>query len=165
MKLLTKQILALLPPLYTNESKKPEETLVPVKFFNPGGAGSWFVTELDPATGEAFGYVTGLAENELGYISMEELSAFRGRFGLGIERDIHWDPKTTLAQVMKGEKSWGLKNSMPGGPVTSCSPFVGSKRNTLKGWNAWRVAGPSQCAGGRFSNTATGASLAKNANP
>ncbi len=105
MKLLTKEILALLPTIGVTSNKKPEAILVPLKIFNPGGAGSWFITELNPETGEAFGYVTGLAEDELGYIDMAELTAFKGRFGLPLERDLYWDPKTTLAQVMSGEKS------------------------------------------------------------
>jgi len=104
MKLLTKEVLKALPPLYANEGKTPEETLVPMKLFNPAGSQTWFVTELDPTTGEAFGYVTGMHEDELGYISIPELQAFRGRFGLGIERDMHWNPKTTLSSVMKKEK-------------------------------------------------------------
>jgi len=48
VKLLTKADLKRLPPLYSQSEKDPKDVLVPVKFFNPGGAGSWFATEFDP---------------------------------------------------------------------------------------------------------------------
>ena len=40
-----------------------------------------------------FGLVDG-HEKELGYFSLKELESVRGPFGLPIERDIHWQPKT-----------------------------------------------------------------------
>lgn len=101
--LLPPEILALLPAIYANDGKPEEEVKVPLKLFNPTGAGTWYVTELDPETLEAFGYVTGLGENELGYISVEELKEVRLPMGLKIERDESWDPETTLAAVMKAE--------------------------------------------------------------
>ena len=104
MQLLTKEILALLPPLYANEQKSLEETLVPLKIFNPMGAGTWYITEIDPETKEAFGFaVLFEGEGELGYISIEELEGITLPLGLKIERDLHWDPKTTLAEVMRKE--------------------------------------------------------------
>ena len=59
-----------------------------VKLFNPTGSGSWYIAEYDPETRTAYGAAS-LHEFELGYISLEELTAFRGRFGLPIERDLH----------------------------------------------------------------------------
>ena len=106
MKLLTKADLKRLPPLYSQSEKDPKDVLVPVKFFNPGGAGSWFATEFDPVERSFFGYVTGLQVDELGYFSLDELQSFRGRFGLGIERDRSWDYKTTLEEVMSGRVRW-----------------------------------------------------------
>ena len=104
MKFLTKEVLAALPPLYANEEKANEETLVPLKLFNPVGAQTWYVTEYDPESGNAFGYATGIGFDELGYISIPELEATRLPLGLRIERDLYWDPKTTLAQVISGER-------------------------------------------------------------
>lgn len=102
MKLLTKAIRNQLPELYANEEKTAEETNVIVKFFNPTGAATWYATEFD---GEDifFGYVTGLGEDELGYFSLAELTAHKGPLGLGIERDMHYGFKHTLAAVMSGE--------------------------------------------------------------
>ena len=89
VKLLTKQILAKLPPLYSQQNNP--DPVVQVKFFNPGGAGTWYGIEYDGAD-TFFGYTTGLQEDELGYFSLSELINFRGRFGLGIERDKFFRP-------------------------------------------------------------------------
>jgi hypothetical protein len=91
-----------LPPLYANENKPASEVTVPVKLFNPCGAATWYLTEYDPETETAFGLCDlGMGFPELGYVSIKELKGLRLPMGLGIERDLHWDPKTTLAQVME----------------------------------------------------------------
>jgi len=64
-----------------------------VKLFNPAGIGTWYLSELDPERNVAFGLCC-LHEKELGYVSIDELKDFRGRFGLGIERDKFFKPKT-----------------------------------------------------------------------
>jgi hypothetical protein len=51
------------------------------------------VTEYDPQTRIAFGYVTGLAEDEWGYISIEELTGLRWMGIPRIELDLHFEPK------------------------------------------------------------------------
>lgn len=105
MKLLTQAILKKLPALYTNEDKPAAEVKIPVKFFNPMGAGTWYATEYDPEQRLAFGYAVIFAgEGELGYFSLNELEAVRLPFGLKIERDLHWDPNTTLKAVMDQER-------------------------------------------------------------
>lgn len=63
-----------------------------VKLFNPTGAGTWYLSEYDPETRRAYGLADILAR-EYGYIDMAELVAFRGRFGLPIERDLYWSPR------------------------------------------------------------------------
>ena len=57
-----------------------------VKFFNPTGIGTWFLSEYDPENKVFFGLCC-LHEKELGYVSIDELKEFRGQLGLGIERD------------------------------------------------------------------------------
>ena len=64
-----------------------------VKLFNPTGVGTWYLSELDPETNVAFGLCE-IHEKELGYVSLNELSEFKGQFGLGIERDKYFTPKT-----------------------------------------------------------------------
>ena len=69
-----------------------------VKFFYPAGAGTWLFTELDEDGDTLFGLCDpGHGTPELGTASLSELASFRGRFGLGIERDMHFKPNKTLA--------------------------------------------------------------------
>lgn len=92
MKLLTKQIRKQLPAIYSQE-KNPDPLCV-VKFFDPSGRGTWYGTEFD-GTDRFFGFVVsplGSDCDELGYFSLSELGSIRGRFGLGIERDLYWTP-------------------------------------------------------------------------
>ena len=72
-----------------------------VKFFNPTGGGRWYAAEYDPVDRIFFGYANlGDPEMaELGTFSLDELQDFRGKFGLGIERDLHFKEKT-LKEVM-----------------------------------------------------------------
>jgi hypothetical protein len=90
MMLLTTANRKALPPLYSQE-KKGMDAIAYVKFFNPAGAGTWYATEFD-GKDTFFGWVTGLAEDELGYFSLSELQSYKGRMGLGIERDRYFSP-------------------------------------------------------------------------
>ena len=69
-----------------------------IKLFNPTGAGTWYIAEYDPETRVAYGAAK-IQEFEYGSFSMEELVAYRGRFGLPIERDLSWTP-TPLSEVV-----------------------------------------------------------------
>ena len=95
MLLLTKENLAALPSLGSQEANP--DPVAHVKFFDPTGSWTWYATEYDPAERQFFGLVKGL-ETELGYFSLDELEAFRGRMGMGIERDRHFQP-CPLSQV------------------------------------------------------------------
>ena len=63
-----------------------------VKLFNPTGTGTWYLSELNPETNVAFG-LCHIFEYELGSVSLDELSEFKGQFGLGIERDTSFKPR------------------------------------------------------------------------
>lgn len=77
------------PPLANGDG----DGIARVKLFNPAGAGTWYLSEYDPETRRAFG-VANIQEREYGYIDMAELVAYRdSRFGLPIERDLHWTPR------------------------------------------------------------------------
>lgn len=97
-KLLTKEVLAKLPPLYSQEHTK--DPLVVVKYFTPWTNWTWYGIEFD---GEDlfFGYVVG-HEKEIGYFSLAELQSITGPAGMHIERDLHFDP-TPLSEVRKME--------------------------------------------------------------
>lgn len=60
-----------------------------VKLFTPDANATWLLTELDPSDSDrAFGLCDlGLGCPELGYVSILELRALRGPFGLPVERD------------------------------------------------------------------------------
>ncbi len=88
MKLMTNELRAVLPPLYSTE--KDQDPVVRTKFFDPGGSWTWYVTEYD-GEDTFFGVVDGF-DVELGYFSLSELESARGRFGLPIERDLHFTP-------------------------------------------------------------------------
>lgn len=94
MKLLTKEVTNKLPKLYSTENVPLSEKEVVCKFFNPCGAGTWYVIEGQEEDGDFifFGLVD-LHEKEFGYFSLNELLAIKLPFGLRIERDIHFSAK------------------------------------------------------------------------
>jgi Protein of unknown function (DUF2958) len=96
MKLLTKELLKKLPPLYSQENA--EDPLVICKFFYPDFSWTWYAIEFD-GKDTFFGYVTGF-EGELGNFSLSELEEGRGSLGLPIERDLYFEPKP-LSEVKK----------------------------------------------------------------
>lgn len=98
MDLMTPDVRAALPPLYSQENIP--DPMVPVKFFTPDSSWTWYATEFD-GDDTFFGLVDGF-EEELGYFSLTELTAARGPLGLGIERDLHWQPKP-LSQCRRKE--------------------------------------------------------------
>lgn len=63
-----------------------------VKLFCPDGAATWLISEADPDDPDRlFGLCDlGLGFPELGYVSLAEISAVRGRLGLPVERDLHF---------------------------------------------------------------------------
>ena len=80
-----------------------EDPVVIAKFFNPCGAGTWYATEYDPRAKVFFGYVSifGNWNDEWGSFSLEELEAYRGPLGLGVERDLFFDEKPFSQVVTK----------------------------------------------------------------
>jgi len=90
MKLLTDEIKAILPSLYSTEDIKCEDKVFVCKFFNPMGDWTWLVAEGEEQEDGDWlfmGLVHGF-ESEWGYFSLSELEAVDVGFGLGIERDI-----------------------------------------------------------------------------
>ena len=70
-----------------------------VKLFTPDAAATWLLTEINPTDPDrAFGLCDlGLGEPELGYVSLAELAALRGRLGLPVERDVAFVPDRPLS--------------------------------------------------------------------
>jgi hypothetical protein len=70
-----------------------------VKLFMPDGAATWLVNEVDPDDPDRlFGLCDlGLGCPELGYVSLAEINAVRGRLGLPVERDQHFVATKSLS--------------------------------------------------------------------
>ena len=96
MKLLTEEIKSSLPALYYQENEK--DPMVYVKYFDPTGSWTWYVTEgeeTDNGDFLFFGYVIGF-EAELGYFTLSQLESAKnkckGIMALPIERDLYFKP-------------------------------------------------------------------------
>ena len=103
-RLLPPSVARLLPPLRSTEGRDP---IVLVKFFDPCGRWTLYVTEYDPIDRLLFGWCRsplGPDCDEYGYSSLDEIEATTNRLGLGMERDLHWTP-APLSKVTNGEVS------------------------------------------------------------
>jgi Protein of unknown function (DUF2958) len=70
-----------------------------VKLFNPVGAATWLLTEIDPDDETvAWGLCDlGMGFPEFGTVSLIELADYRGRLGLGIERDRYFEARGPIS--------------------------------------------------------------------
>jgi len=93
MKLMTKELEQKFAKVGSQENIN--DPVIIAKFFNPTGSGTWYATEYDPETRTFFGYVSifGDWNDEWGTFSLDELESFRGKMGLGIERDLYLEEK------------------------------------------------------------------------
>lgn len=111
MKLITKKLEKTFKkyPLRSQEDK--EDPLIIAKYFNPYGAGSWYVTEAEKQEDGNylfFGYADIIC-GEFGYFTSEELERLQvpikinGKtLGYGkIERDLHFEP-VRFSEIIKG---------------------------------------------------------------
>ncbi|MBX3282939.1 MAG: DUF2958 domain-containing protein [Acidobacteria bacterium] len=100
-----------LPRLYTQQDVS--DPIVHAKFFFPGCAWTWLVTEGQPEGDDLtfFGYVIGF-EAEWGYFTLQELESVNVR-GLLIERDVYFEP-CKLSRCLSDLNSQGLCPSKPG---------------------------------------------------
>ena len=108
MKLLTKDIKARFAkvPWRSTDAKPHDEVKVIAKFFHPCSRWTFYATEFD-GLDIFFGYVhsaMGYDSDEWGYVSLTELQNMQvGK--LGVERDISWNPETTVAEVLAGVRT------------------------------------------------------------
>ena len=102
--LMTRKLADTIPALYANENEADYDTvLAPAKLFSPYSNWTWFITEMDPATGTCFGLVDGL-EREIGYFDLTELAETTVFGGVpAVERDLYWEPKT-LGEIKRGSR-------------------------------------------------------------
>ena len=112
MKLLTDELLRKLEaqdpygPYGPGRELTREEEQVVCKFFTPDANWTWYAVSAsrDPDTGDVqfFGLVDGL-ELELGYFWLSEIEKVRGKLGVPVERDLHWEPQSlySLMEVLE----------------------------------------------------------------
>ncbi len=89
---------------------KAEKDFWPVvKLFYPAGAATWLLTEIDPEDEDiAWGLCDlGMGFPEFGTVSLSELQNFRGRFGLGIERDRYFEAKAPISRYVEAANEAG----------------------------------------------------------
>lgn len=96
MMLITKEIAAKLPPIYSTEKVELDDKLVVLKLFGIGtaGAADYYIVEADLEDGTLWGFCCpmGWEMGEWGPVSLHELEALRWGSIPAIERDIHWTP-------------------------------------------------------------------------
>lgn len=109
MKLITPELKARFAEV-GNQSEIKDPIIV-AKFFNPCGSATWYATDYNPKTNICFGYVTGMAVDEWGSFSIDELESLESpstviingtkytpRMGVRIERDLYFKEKTFYEQ-------------------------------------------------------------------
>jgi hypothetical protein len=70
---------------------------VVAKIFNPMGAGTWFILNSDPNDPDYLWAIVDLGYGaEVGSVSRSDLETYRGRFGMGFERDLSFEPVNAL---------------------------------------------------------------------
>jgi hypothetical protein len=107
MKLITKEIEKKFEefPLYSQDGKGLNAEVL-VKFFNPTGVGTWYITEankLEDGDYEMFGYChLGDDENaEFGNVLLSDLEDIKLPYGLKIERDMYLKNGINLENALK----------------------------------------------------------------
>lgn len=117
----TKAVMGRIPALYATDGQPLEHKTVHAHYF--AAWGDWYVVEVDPATGEAFGWARiGIDDHdgEWGYIDLPALESFRQSSGLPhlVERDMHFEPQTAADCLPKGRRVHRCKSE----DCTVCPP-------------------------------------------
>lgn len=91
MELFTKEILQKAKEQF-HLGAEMESQMIVAKFFNPVGAGTWYLMNMDPEDEDYCWGIVSLFEVEMGSFSKSEIENFKGQFGLSIERDLYFEP-------------------------------------------------------------------------
>jgi hypothetical protein len=79
-----------------------------VKLFSPDAQCTWLLTEIDEGTDLVFGLCDlGMGCPELGYVSLNELRTVRGKLGLPIERDLHFEADKPISAYADAARARG----------------------------------------------------------
>ncbi|MEC9368700.1 MAG: DUF2958 domain-containing protein [Pseudomonadota bacterium] len=94
--------------LLANGRQRDVDHVPVVKFFNPVGAGTWLITEMEPDGNTLFALADlGFGCPELGACSLGEFTSVRLPFGLGIERDILFEGLYPLSVYVEAARQAG----------------------------------------------------------
>ena len=94
--------------LLANGRQRAVDHVPVVKFFNPVGAGTWLITEMEPDGDTLFGLADlGFGCPELGACSLAEFASVRLPFGLGVERDILFEGLYPLSVYAEAARQAG----------------------------------------------------------
>ena len=100
MQLMTKAIQLALPTSEMTDNVPSDELMAKVKYFTPDGNATWYGVAYDPDDRLLLAWCDlGLGYPELGFVSLDELEGIRGKLGLPVERDLHWQP-VPLSELM-----------------------------------------------------------------
>lgn len=80
-----------------------------VKLFTPDAGATWLLAWVDAEDPDlAFGLCDlGLGHPELGYVRLSEIRELRGKLGLPVERDRHWQAEATLGAYARAASGAG----------------------------------------------------------
>ena len=76
--------------LLRNGARPGADHVPPLKLFDPDGAGTWLIAEMDPEAPDrlyGLGQPSLASPPEVGVVSLAAMQHYRGRSSLGIERD------------------------------------------------------------------------------
>ena len=106
MQLMTDEIKARLLASWQAEGEDHKPV---VKFFDPCGAATWLITEMSAEDNDIlFGLCDlGMGLPELGYVRLSELEGVKGRLGLGIERDLHFEGRFPISVYAEAARQAG----------------------------------------------------------
>lgn len=97
MKLMNEELIARFKEV--GDQSEELDPIVVAKFFDPCGSATWNITQYDEHTKIGYGYVTGLAYDEWGTVSITELESIKRPLGLTIERDVYTKEKRISEHV------------------------------------------------------------------
>jgi hypothetical protein len=104
MKLMTREIEKRAQGQYSQGADMDQ--MVVAKFFDPCGSWTWYLMNQDPEDQNyLWGIVKGL-EIEVGSFALNELTTYKGKLGIGIERDLYFKPmvaKELLERLNQGD--------------------------------------------------------------
>ena len=102
MKLMTKTLEAKIPEM--GQFENDENPTIIAHYFNPIGQGDWYVIEgeKDETNNWMFYGLVDLHFREYGYFSLKELENIKLPYGMGIERELYWNPITIKELESRG---------------------------------------------------------------